>query len=199
MKIAKEGHIEAAKILASGDIKKINDAGGKDFLEKVVARGPVEVPESVKNEDLSQFAEQGPKRPTGTGSSIPSKQADWDKKWSKIYDPQTGKRLDLLNSPATSTLPQAPTSQPMTSPAVSPGETTTPVTQTPVSSRMNDAVQENQDLSISSLGNTQSTAPIITTNTSSVDLPDRPIPATATVRDRTPILDYVLEQYASPI
>ena len=199
MKIAKEGHIEAAKILASGDIKKINDAGGKDFLEKVVARGPVEVPESVKNEDLSQFAKQGPKRPTGTGSSIPSKQADWDKKWSKIYDPQTGKRLDLLNSPATSTLPQAPTTQPMTSPAVSPGETTTPVTQTPVSSRMNDAVQENQDLSISSLGNTQSTAPIITTNTSSVDLPDRPIPATATVRDRTPILDYVLEQYASPI
>jgi len=191
MKIAKEGHIEAAKILASGDIKKINDAGGKDFLEKVVARGAVTVPESAANQDLSQFAEQGPKRPTGTGLAIQSKQADWDKKWSKIYDPETGKRLDLMNTsaPASTTVP----------PAMPPANTTTPVPQTPTSSRMNEAVQENQNLNIPSPGNTQSAPPVLTTNTSTVDLPDRPIPATATVRDKTPILDHVLQQSLAPV
>jgi hypothetical protein len=188
MKIAKEGHLEAAKILATGDIRKINQAGGEEFLKQVVARGAVTVPESAANQDLSQFAEQGPKRPTGTGLAIQSKQADWDKKWSKIYDPETGKRLDLLNSPANSpaTLSDEDPSAPVPN-------TTTPVPQTPISSRMNDAVQENQSLNIVPPGNTQTTPPILTTNTSSVDLPDRPIPATATVRDKTPILDHVLQ------
>jgi hypothetical protein len=211
MKIAKEGHLEAAKILATGDIKKINDAGGKDFLEQVVARGAVTVPESAGKQDLSQFTEQGPKRPTGTGSAVPLKQEAWDKKWSKIYDPQTGKRLDLLEPKPVATqadvrkidnaamaTPVMPTQADVRK--IDNTTMSTPVPQTPVSSRMNDAVQENQDLNISSPGNTQTaSAPIISTNTNSVDLPDRPIPATATVRDKTPILDYVLEQYSSPI
>lgn len=82
---------------------------------------------------------------------------------------------------------------------VKPTETTTPVPQTPVSSRMNEAVQENQALNITPPGNTQTTPPILTTNTSTVDLPDRPIPATATVRDKTPILDHVLQQSVAPV
>jgi hypothetical protein len=211
MKIAKEGNIEAEKILASGDIKKINDAGGEEFLKKVVARGAITVPESAANQDLSQFAEQGPKRPKGTGSATPLKQADWDKKWSKVYDPETGKRLDLIGSPTplptkTTEVPpatapkQESTTTPVPQAPASPTQTTTPIPQTPVSSRMNDAVQENQDLSITQTGNTQTaSAPIISTNTSSVDLPDRPIPATATVRDKTPILDHVLQQSLAPV
>jgi hypothetical protein len=42
-------------------------------------------------------------------------------------------------------------------------------------------------------------APVLTTNTSSVNLPDRPIPATALVRDKTPILDYVLQLSVTPV
>ena len=85
-------------------------------------------------------------------------------------------------------------------PLVSPEtETTTPVPQTPVSSRMNDAVEENQALNIVPPGNTQTSPGILTASTSSVDLPDRPIPATATVRDKTPILDYVFGQSLAPI
>lgn len=72
-----------------------------------------------------------------------------------------------------------------------------PVSPTP-SSRLSDAVSENLNLNYDPMGNSQS-APVIMNNSSSVDLPDRPIPATATVRDKTPILDYVFEQYASPI
>jgi len=69
----------------------------------------------------------------------------------------------------------------------------------PAPSRMNDVMQENLNLNFDPMGNVQSAPPVISTNTSTVDLPDRTIPATATVRDDTPILDYVLEQYASPI
>ena len=85
------------------------------------------------------------------------------------------------------------------SPSATPTETTTPVPQTPISSRMNEAVEENQALNIAPPGNTQASPAIITSNTGSVDLPDRPIPATATVRDKTPILDYVFGQSLAPI
>jgi hypothetical protein len=279
MKIAKEGHIEAAKILATGDIKKINDAGGEEFLKKVVARGAVKVPESAANEDLSQFAEQGPKRPKGTGSATSLKQEGWDKKWSKVYDPETGKRLDLIGSPAPlpTKTPEAPatapvskqesTSTPATYTAAKDGQTATvqtapaPVTfnaakdgqtatvqtapapatlnaakdsqsasvmtspatfnvakdsqsanpipeenkitlvpSAPMSSRMNDAVIENQSLSLNTTGTTQTpVAPIISTINNSTNTQDKPIPATATVRDTTPILDHVVQMSVVPI
>jgi hypothetical protein len=269
MKIAKEGYIEAAKILATGDIKKINDAGGEEFLKKVVARGAVEVPESAANEDLSQFAEQGPKRPKGTGSATSLKQEGWDKKWSKVYDPETGKRLDLIGSPAPlpTKTPEAPATAPvpkqeststpatynaakdsqsasvqtapttfnaakdgqtatvqtapatynaakdsqlasvMTSPAtfnaanpIPEENKITPVPSAPMSSRMNDAVIENQSLSLNTTGNTQTpVAPIISTINNSTNTQDRPIPATATVRDTTPILDHVVQMSVVPI
>jgi hypothetical protein len=251
LKIAKEGHLEAQKILDTKDIKKINEAGGEDFLRKVVARGAVTVPEETAKEDLSQFKEQGPKRPKGTGSSIPSEQAKWDKLWSKIYEPETGVRLDLLTksgAPAlienqsaaetarlglppslsnedqsaaetsrlmrqgTSTATPLPSGAESSnvgaisgsnSPPMVETETPsmTPVSNTPATNRMNDVITENQDLNLNDYftPTTGSAPAIVSSKSSSVDLPDRPIPATATVRDTTPIFDYVLKKYLSPV
>ena len=94
--------------------------------------------------------------------------------------------------PMVTPVPQTPMS---TKPMV------TPVPQTPMSNRMNDVVSENQNLNLNSynMSMQSSSSPVVTTNTNSVDLPDKPIPATATVRDTTPILDYVLKQYAMPV
>jgi len=80
-------------------------------------------------------------------------------------------------------------------------QTTTPVPAAPVSNRMNDAVSENLNLNLQSYdsGSSGSAAPVISSSSSSVDLPDKPIPATATVRDRTPILDHVLQQSLAPV
>jgi hypothetical protein len=80
-------------------------------------------------------------------------------------------------------------------------ETVTPVPAAPVSNRMNEAVDENQNLNLQSYdsGSSGSAAPIISSSSSSVDLPDRPIPATATVRDTTPILAHVMQGYMSPV
>ena len=65
---------------------------------------------------------------------------------------------------------------------------------------MNNAIGENQDLNLSVNMDTQTpVAPTITTSTSSVDLPDRPIPATALVRDKTPILAHVLNASLAPV
>lgn len=73
----------------------------------------------------------------------------------------------------------------------------TPVPETP--SRINQSIQENLNLNMDAMGNIQSAPPVLTTNTSTVDLPDRPIPATALVRDKTPILDHVLQLSEAPI
>ncbi len=216
MKIAKEGHLEAKRILDTQDPKKINDAGGKEFLEQVVARGAVTVPESAAEEDLSQFEKELKlKRPKGSGLAVKNQQADWDAKYGKIYDPETGKRLDLLGKPTAiqadvRKIDNAAEATPMTPQKMGrlgqfnrmAGASTTGaklIPQTTVSSRMDNAFEEYQALNMVPPGNTQTTPAVLTTNTSTVDLPDRPIPATATVRDKTPILDYVLEQYASPI
>ena len=80
-------------------------------------------------------------------------------------------------------------------------QTTTPVPEAPVSTRMNNAVDENQNLNLESYdsGSSGSVAPVISSSSSSVDLPDRPIPATATVRDTTPILTHVMQGYLAPV
>jgi len=80
-------------------------------------------------------------------------------------------------------------------------QTTTPVPAAPVSNRMNDVISENQNLNLQSYdsGSSGSAAPVISSSSSSVDLPDRPIPATATVRDTTPILAHVMRGYMSPV
>ena len=62
-------------------------------------------------------------------------------------------------------------------------------------------VDENQNLNLESYdsGSSGSVAPVISSNSSSVDLPDKPIPATATVRDTTPIFAHVMQGYLSPV
>jgi hypothetical protein len=208
LRIAKEGHLDAAKTLASGDITKINDAGGKEFLEAVVKRGAVIVPETAEKNDLSQFAENGPKRPKGTGLSVPSKQAAWDQKWSKIYEPETGKRLDLVPgaiSPATVTTPneqaaarikrqgggtEIPTSATESTP------TAAPVPPTPATSSVNDLITKNADLTMneSSSSGSGTTQPIIATSSNSTSSPDRAMSSTATQLDDTAIINRVFDR-----
>lgn len=102
VEMAKTGYIQAKDILERGDIKEINKAGGVDFLEKVKARGAVDVSNIPAAPDLSQFAAVGPKRPEKGGLALPSQQKSWDEKWSEIYNPKTGKRLDLDVAPTIS-------------------------------------------------------------------------------------------------
>lgn len=193
MKIAKEGHLEAAKVLASGDIKKINDAGGEDFLKQVVARGAVTVPDTATKQDLSQFAETGPKRPKGSGLATLSNQNKWDAKWSKVYDPETGTRLDLLNTKNATTPSNTP-------PAATPvPATTTPVPTAPPSSAVVGKIQENNDLNLSTIVTVPSSSPSVSVNSSTTSAPDQTVTATATTRDDTAILGYVLGQSKSKV
>lgn len=192
LKIAKEGHIEAAKILATGDMKKINDAGGKEFLEAVVARGAVPIPENLQMADLSQFAEQGPKRPKGSGSAIKSNQENWDKKWSKVYDPETGRRLDLLSSPGSAS--PAGGSSSSTSPA---GQNMSQVPAAPMSSPVYGSSSENADLNMmGNVGNGAPAAPIVTNSVNNSST-EQPMPATASIRDSTDVLSRVMNQSAA--
>lgn len=146
-KIASQGHIDAKSILDSKDENKIRDAGGKDFLEKVVASGPASPPpkEVALTKDLSQYSEQkGPKRPVTGGTSLPKKQEDWDNKWSKIYEPVTGKRLDLVSPKQEETKPVSP-AKPATPVAPPP---VVPVT--PKSAAVSVKTQENKSLGLES-------------------------------------------------
>ncbi len=202
MKIAKEGHIEAAKILATNDPKKINDAGGEEFLKSVVARGAINIPKTLEEDllkgDLSQFEPQGPKRPSGPGLGVKLQQEGWDKKWSKVYDPDTGKRLDLLRNEGQSELMREGR---RTSPGFSPATTqsaTTPssgasmMPVTPQSAAVYPASSENAMLNMGG-GFVDSVTPIVASsvnNTSSEDV----ISAPASIRDNTVILSRVFRQ-----
>jgi hypothetical protein len=93
--MAKTGYIKAKEILERGDIKEINQAGGVDFLKKVESRGAIDTSNIAPAADLSQFKPTGPKRPETGGVALPAQQKEWDKTWSKVYNPKTGKRLDL--------------------------------------------------------------------------------------------------------
>lgn len=160
LEMAKNGHIKAKEILERGDIREINQAGGIDFLEKVRDRGAIDTSNISPIEDLSQFKPIGPKRPETGGTLLPSKQREWDKKWSKIYNPKTGRRLDLDTVPSLSeqesdneltrlknrTPPASSTdvlpNPPVTPPA--PVEKVTPmVTPSPVSSLTNNNIDLN--------------------------------------------------------
>lgn len=183
MKIAKEGHLEAKRILDTQDPKKINDAGGRPFLEQVVARGAVTVPESAAKEDLSQFEKELKlKRPKGSGLAVKKEQEAWDAKYGKIYDPETGKRLDLLNT-------EKSTTPSNTAPAA------TPVPETPPSSAVVGKIQENNDLNMqSTMTAGASSTPSVSVNSSSTTAPDQTVTSTATTRDDTPILELVMKK-----
>jgi hypothetical protein len=186
LKIAKEGHIEAAKILATNDPKKINDAGGKEFLQSVVARGAIDIPKELEKQlvkgDLSQFEPQGPKRPSGAGAGVKLQQEGWDKKYSKIYDPQTGKRLDLLENEKSSELMREGR---RTSPGFSPATT-------PQSAAVYPASSENAMLNMGG-GYVDSVTPIVASSVNNTSTDDV-ISAPASIRDSTVILGRVFKQ-----
>jgi hypothetical protein len=100
MDVAKTGHMKAQEILDRGDIIEINNAGGTEFLQQVVNRGAIDTSDLSQERDLSQYAEQGPARPTTGGTALASKQKAWDEKWSNVYDP-SGKRLDKVQAEQT--------------------------------------------------------------------------------------------------
>jgi hypothetical protein len=216
MKIAKEGHIEAAKILATNDPKKINDAGGEDFLKSVVARGAIDIPKELEKQlvkgDLSQFEPQGPKRPSGAGAGVKLQQEGWDKKYSKIYDPQTGKRLDLLeNEKSSELMREGRRTSPGFSPATTPENATTPssgasmmpvattpssgasmMPVTPQSAAVYPASSENAMLNMGG-GYVDSVTPIVASSVNNTSTDDV-ISAPASIRDSTVILSRVFRQ-----
>lgn len=184
---------QALEDYKTGKISEIelNKLGGKDRLEQTVKETGLAIPEK------KAMLEKVVPRPEKRGYQ----QIQWDNLYGKDYDAKTGFRKDLVGPHPSVGPVVAPSTTPMPeTPAGNTGGKMQPVPQTPVSSRMNDAIGENQTLNLAGPGNTQTpSAPIISTNTSSVDQPDRPIPATATVRDRTPILDHVLQLSVSPV
>lgn len=208
--IIRNGPAEAQKALddfKAGRITEpeINKLGGVKKLEEIAGQTGLAVPENVALPDKIHA------RPERRGQA----QTMWDQKYGKDYNPDGTRKVTQIPNTGAPPAPAA-TQMPNTggapsTPATSPGSggTTTPagnqssaspVQQTPVSTRMNNAIGENQDLNLTVNMDTQTPVPpIITTSTSSVDLPDRPIPATALVRDKTPILAHVLNASLVPV
>lgn len=194
--IIRNGPAEAQKALddfKAGRITEpeINKLGGVKKLEEIASQTGLAVPENVALPDRVQ------PRPERRGQS----QMMWDQRYGKDYNPDGTRKPTQV--PNTGTTP-APAATPMPNESSAPPagnqSSAQPVQQTPSSARMNDAVGENQDLNLMSNVNTQTpVAPIVTTNTNSVDLPDRTIPATALVRDKTPILAHVLNASIVPV
>lgn len=210
--IIRNGPAEAQKALddfKAGRITEpeINKLGGVKKLEEIAGQTGLAVPENVELPDRVQ------PRPERRGQS----QVMWDQRYGKDYNPDGTRKPTQVPNTGTTPAPAAtpvPNSGSSSVPAATPMPNTgtpfatpasnqssaSPVQQTPVSTRMNNAIGENQDLNLSVNMDTQTPVePIITTNTSSVDLPDRPIPATALVRDKTPILAHVLNASIVPV
>jgi hypothetical protein len=212
-----EGPEEAQKALddfAEGKLsyKELQNLGGESKLKEIASQKGLEVPEQKQ----SQTTNNVPPRPTGTGLKPELKRKQWDEKYGENYNFDGTPKVTQVPSTGTTPTPAAspegtpapvPTATPMggegtqTPPAVNNGANLQPVQQMPMSARMNNAVDENQNLNLESYnsGSSGSVAPVISSSSNSVDLPDRPIPATATVRDKTPILDHVLQQSLAPV
>ena len=194
--IIRNGPAEAQKALndfKAGRITEadINKLGGVKKLEEIAGQTGLAVPENVALPDKIHA------RPESRGQA----QTMWDQKYGKDYNPDGTRKLAPVPNTGT---PPAPSAAPMpnapSAPPAGSQSSPQPVQSTPVSARMNNAIGENQDLNLSVNMDTQTpVAPTITTSTSSVDLPDRPIPATALVRDKTPILAHVLNASLAPV
>ena len=92
---------------------------------------------------------------------------------------------------------QTPTTTPVPSTPPSSG-VATPVPSTPPSSGVVDKTQENNDLNMqSTMTAGGSSSPSVSVNSSSTSTPDQTVTSTATTRDNTAILDYVLNKSKS--
>ena len=76
--------------------------------------------------------------------------------------------------------------------------TTTPVPSTPPSSAVVGKIQENNDLNMQSTMTTGGSSPSVSVNSSSTSAPDQTVTSTATTRDDTAILDFVMRRSKSP-
>jgi hypothetical protein len=181
---------------------QLNDLGGEKRLTEMAKQTGLSIPGQVELPDRVQ--------PRPTRRDDPNRLL-WDQKFGKDYNTDgTRKATQVPSTGATPAPPASPQGTPpaatpvprmnQTPPAVNSGANLQPVQQMPMSARMNNAVDENQNLNLTASMNTETpVAPVLTTNTSSVDLPDRPIPATALVRDKTPILEHVLNLSLAPV
>ena len=208
--IIKNGPAAAQKALDDFKAGKIteaqlNDLGGEEKLTEMTKQTGLSIPEKVELPNTVPPLNSMPDQSRGL----------WMEKYGKDYNTDGTRKATQVPSTGTTPAPPASpggTSAPpasatpvggggtQTPPAVNSGANLQPVQQMPMSARMNDAVDENQNLNLTAGMDTQTpVAPVLTTNTSSVNLPDRPIPATALVRDKTPILDYVLQLSVTPV
>ena len=210
------------------NINQLNKLGGEEKLKKIASQKGLVVP--ARN--VEQLPKKIAPRPTGPGVGVPLQQRQWDEKYGKDYNAETGFRKDLMGphpsvgpvvapttTPTTgntgttsSIIPRnAISGSPMASMASTPSTQATPVPSTPsaqatpvpsapISVRINDAISENQALSIESDGNTQSSSsPIISTINNVSNQKERRNSTTATVRDTTLILDHVLQMSVVPV
>lgn len=83
--------------------KAIRVFGGEALLKKTLEDQTVytlpteEELKAIKDKELKGKAPRVEPRPTTGGVALKSKQQEWDKKFSKFYEPTTGVRLDLLD------------------------------------------------------------------------------------------------------
>ncbi len=224
-----EGPDEAQKALddfAEGKIsfKELQNLGGETTLKEIASQKGLKVPLRTETQLPSV-----PPRPDTTGGKNQDRARNWDREFGKTHNPDGTPKVTTTAKPLLSGVEESTAEagrgtaalddyrarqleqetggkaafgvKPMGIKSIPIPETVTPVPAAPVSNRMNEAVDENQNLNLQSYdsGSSGSAAPVISSSSSSVDLPDRPIPATATVRDTTPILAHVMQGYMSPV
>ena len=184
---------------------QLNDLGGEKRLTEMAKQTGLSIPNQVELPNTVPPLNSMPSQSRGLWMEKYGKDYNTDGTRKATQVPSTGSTPAPAASPGGTSAPPA-SATPMggggtqTPPAVNSGANLQPVQQMPMSARMNNAVDENQSLNLTAGMDTQTpVAPVLTTNTSSVNLPDRPIPATALVRDKTPILDYVLQLSVTPV
>ena len=184
---------------------QLNDLGGEKRLTEMAKQTGLSIPDQVELPNTVPSLNSMPSQSRGLWMEKYGKDYNTDGTRKATQVPSTGATPAPAASPGGTSAPPA-SATPMdgggtqTPPAVNSGANLQPVQQMPMSARMNNAVDENQSLNLTAGMDTQTpVAPVLTTNTSSVNLPDRPIPATALVRDKTPILDYVLQLSVTPV
>ena len=137
-------------------------------------------------------------------NSMPTqKRESWRQQYGKDYNPDgtrkvtqvpdTGTTPAPTNTPVPATNTPAPTSTNTPVPA-----TTTSVPANPLSSAVVGKIQENNDLNMQTpVSPGGSSSPSVSVNSSSTSTPDQTVTSTATTRDNTAILDYVLNKSKS--
>jgi hypothetical protein len=185
----------ATEILARGDNAEILAAGGVDKLREIEKDIIAQPAKRDAMQDMAPFV--APRAIyAGNGSAKKSKEQFWDREFGPYYDPETGKRLNLLNS-STAGAGRGSVESAATDPRRLDLQTptTTPIPEMPASSAVVGKIQENNDLNMqSTLTAGGSSAPSVSVNSSSTSVPDQTVTSTATTRDDTPILDLVLKR-----